>query len=205
MNNFISFEGIDGSGKTTQINRLSEWLEGKNIAHTILREPGGTFLSERVRDLLLNVNIDIDPNAETLLFMAARSQLIEEIIKPDLDIGKFVICDRFFDSTLAYQGYGRKLSIDDINSMNNFSTNNLYPQITFLMDIDIHTSFKRRVDLEVDRMESEGKDFLSKVRDGYLEICKENPQRCHIIDATKNEDEIFKDILNKFLEVYKGV
>ena len=205
MNNFISFEGIDGSGKTTQIDRLSDWLESKDIEHTILREPGGTFLSERIRDLLLNINIDINPNSETLLFMAARSQLIEEVIKPDLDSGKFVICDRFVDSTVAYQSYGRKLKIEDINLMNIFSTTNLYPQITFLMDIDVDTSFDRRLGVEADRMESVGKDFLSNVRKGYLEICKNNSHRCHIIDAKKNEDEIFSEILNKFSKVYKGV
>ena len=205
MNNFISFEGIDGSGKTTQINRLSAWLENKNIPHTVLREPGGTFLSERIRELLLDNNIDINPYSETLLFMAARSQLIDEIIKPDLDSGKFVICDRFVDSTVAYQSFGRKLNIDDINSMNIFSTTNLYPQLTYLLDIDVNTSINRRIGSKSDRMESAGKDFLLDVRKGYLNISKENSDRCYIINADKDEDEIFTEIINKFTEVYKGV
>ena len=203
-NKFISFEGIDGSGKTTQINKLSRWLENKSIPHTVLREPGGAFLCERIRELLLDKNIEINSRSETLLFMAARAQLIEEVIKPDLKDGKFIICDRFIDSTLAYQGYGRKLNLDVINNMNRFSTENISPDITFLMDIDLKTSIQRRIGENVDRMESEGDKFLSVVRKGYIEICNNNSNRCHIINAEGDEDVVFGKIKKILSEIIKG-
>ena len=204
-NKFISFEGIDGSGKTTQINKLSRWFEEKAIPHTVLREPGGAFLCERIRDLLLDKNIEINSRSETLLFMAARAQLIEEIIKPDLSNDKFIICDRFIDSTLAYQGYGRKLDLNVINNMNKFSTDNITPDITFLMDVDLETSIKRRMGNDIDRMELAGDEFLSQVRDGYYKICQNNSNRCHIINATKKEDIIFNEIKNLISELNKGI
>ena len=204
-NKFISFEGIDGSGKTTQINKLSRWFESKSIPHTVLREPGGAFLCERIRELLLDKNIEINSRSETLLFMAARAQLIEEVIKPDLKDGKFIICDRFIDSTLAYQGYGRKLNLDVINNMNRFSTENISPDITFLMDIDLETSIRRRIGENVDRMESEGDKFLSVVRKGYIEICNNNSNRCHIINAEGDENVVFDKIKKILSEIIKGI
>ena len=204
-NKFISIEGIDGSGKTTQINKLSRWLENKSIPHTVLREPGGAFLCERIRELLLDKNIEINSRSETLLFMAARAQLIEEVIKPDLKDGKFIICDRFIDSTLAYQGYGRKVNLDIINNINRFSTENISPDITFLMDIDLKTSIQRRIGENVDRIESEGDKFLSVVRKGYIEICNNNLNRCHIINAEGDENVVFDKIKKILSEIIKGI
>tara|TARA_B100001123_G_C15157087_1_gene965925 strand:- start:543 stop:1163 length:621 start_codon:yes stop_codon:yes gene_type:complete len=202
---FISFEGIDGSGKTTQINWLSRWFDKKNIPYTVLREPGGAFLCEKIRELLLDSNIEVSSRSETLLFMAARAQLIEEIIKPDMKDGKFIICDRFIDSTIAYQGYGRKLDLDVIRNMNKFSTENITPDITFLMNIDVQSSIKRRIGSDIDRMEAAGDNFLSIVREGYIKICNDNSDRCHIIDAEMDEESIFNNIKQILLKKIKGI
>ena len=136
MNNFISFEGIDGCGKTTQISLVSKYLDEKKISNTIVREPGDTKVSEALRTILLDKRNNISHNTETLLFLAARSQLVNEVILPKLKNNDFVLCDRYLDSTAAYQGFGYNLNLDLINNMNIFATNNLFPMLTIIFDID---------------------------------------------------------------------
>ena len=134
---FITFEGIDGSGKSTQIQLLKEMLEKRNHVVTILREPGGNILSEQIRQLLLDSKEQVDPRCELLLFTAARAQLVGSVIRPALEAGNIVICDRYIDSSVAYQGYGRGLSIESIESINDFATAGLIPDITFIFDLSV--------------------------------------------------------------------
>lgn len=203
INNFITFEGIDGSGKTTQIELLSKYLSNKNIENNIIREPGGTNISENIRGILLDKKNNISFESETLLFAAARSQLVNEIIEPKLTKNIVVLCDRYIDSTLAYQGYGRGVDKDLIIKINKFATNNLLPKITLIFDLDSKEAKERLKQKNVDRMELLDIEFYDKVRNGYLEIAKLNKDRCYIIDCNNQSimDIHLKiiDILEKFI------
>ena len=159
MSFLISFEGIDGCGKTTQIDMLVDKLQSRNIKNSVFREPGDTSISNKLREILLDNNNQICSESETLLFLAARSQLVREKIMPSIKNGKIVICDRYFDSTLAYQGYGRGLDKNMINNLNLFAINKAFPSLTFILDINPETAYDRIKNNGVDRMESEGIDF----------------------------------------------
>ena len=189
----ITFEGIDGSGKTTQIKLLEKKLKQQKIAYVILREPGGTKLSEKIRELLLNhENIEISSLTESLLFLSARAQIVIEKIKPALKIGEFVICDRFIDSTVAYQGYGRGLKIAYLDKLNMIATDGIQPDITFILDIH-PTEAVHRIGIDRgDRMESMGQEFFSKVREGYYQIAERFPNRCIIINAKQPIRDVFR-------------
>ena len=190
---FITFEGIDGSGKTTQIDLLETALKQRGISTSILREPGGTRLSEKIRDILLDRNnMHLSLSAESLLFVASRAQLMEEKIKPALERDKFVICDRFSDSTIAYQGYGRGLNIEYLEELNNFNTDSVQPDLTFILDIDPEKAALRMSSLALDRMESTGIEFFLRVREGYYKIAHRNPHRCVIVDGAQPENKVFK-------------
>ena len=196
---FITFEGADGCGKTTQMKLLAEYLKnnGKNVVLT--REPGGKGLGEKVREILLNYEGPVSDRCESFLFLADRAQNIDIIVNPAVKEGKIVLCDRHIDSTIAYQGYGRGLDIERINMLNNIATNGIKPDLTFVFDIDVETSMKR-VGKEKDRMESAGIEFHNRVRHGYLELAKQEPQRIKVLDATKSIEEIHNnviEILNK--------
>jgi dTMP kinase len=197
MKNFISFEGIDGCGKTTQISLVSKYLDEKHISNTIVREPGDTRVSEMIRKILLDKENKIFSNTEALLFLAARSQLVNEIILPKLKNNEFVLCDRYLDSTAAYQGFGHNLDLDLINSMNKFSTNNLLPSLTIIFDINPKIAMERIKINNLDRMESRGIDYFNKVRDGYIQISNLYPERCQIIDCNE------KDIMSVYNSVVK--
>ncbi len=199
----ISFEGIDGSGKSSQINLLSEWLSEKNIDFVIVREPGGTSISERIRDILLDEqNIQLCSASESFLFLSARAQLVSEIIKPALQGGRFVICDRFTDSTLAYQGYGRGMDLFQLEAMNNMAIGECVPGQTFLLDVDIENSIQRRTDSEDDRMESAGIEFLRKVREGYIKLSSQFSNRITLLDSTEDKGSIFKKITVQMCSIY---
>ena len=196
---FIVFEGIDGSGKTTQINQLSKWLKETNFIPernklVITREPGGTKLGQSIRSLLLDTSQETVPDSitELLLYAADRAQHVNEIIRPSLNKGDWVISDRFSGSTLAYQGYGRKLDIKLIKDLETISTQGLSPDITFLLDIPIEESIKRRISRKEDRMEKEGKDFLSNVSLGFQTLCED--KKWKKISAIKSQEEIISEI-----------
>ncbi|NLK67581.1 MAG: dTMP kinase [Clostridiaceae bacterium] len=193
---FITFEGGDGSGKTTQINLLKDYLKSKNIEAITVREPGGVSISEKIRCLILdNQNTDMDKITEMLLYAAARAQLVSQVILPALNQGRAVICDRFVDSSYVYQGFARGLGIDVVQNVNNIATQKLVPDITFFMDIDPTTAMNRRLNCgNPDRLESEGVSFQEKVYEGYIELSKMFPNRIKTINASLGIEEIFSDI-----------
>lgn len=186
---FITFEGADGCGKTTQMKLLAEYLQEKGHEVVITREPGGKGLGEKVREILLNYDGEVSDRCESFLFLADRAQNIDIIVNPAVEAGKIVLCDRHIDSTVAYQGFGRGLDIERINMLNNLATNGRKPDLTFVFDIDVETSMQR-VGKHKDRMENAGKEFHNRVRFGYLELAKKEPDRIKVIDATKSIEEI---------------
>ena len=194
---FITFEGADGCGKTTQLNLLREYLQNNNFDVLVTREPGAKGLGEKLRDILLNYDGEVSSRCESFLFLADRAQHIDTIVKPALKKGQIILCDRHTDSTVAYQGYGRGLDIEQINKLNDIATDGLKPDLTFVFDIDITTSMLR-VGNEKDRMESAGNDFFERVRKGYLEIAKNEPERVKVIDAKKPIDKVFESVLKEF-------
>lgn len=194
---FITFEGADGCGKTTQMKLLAEYLEKHGKEVLLTREPGGKGLGEKVREILLNYDGEVSDRCESFLFLADRAQNIDIIINPAVNAGKIVLCDRHTDSTVAYQGYGRGLDIERINMLNELATNGKKPDLTLVFDIDVETSMKR-VGNEKDRMESAGKEFHNRVRYGYLELAKQEPDRIKVIDATRSIEEIHKEVVKIF-------
>jgi len=187
---FVSFEGIDFSGKSTQCTRLVRWLQQQKISHFLVREPGGTTISEKVRDILLSTShMSMDAITEMLLFSAARSQVVVEEILPALKRGELVIADRFHDSTTAYQGFGRGISLDAIAHVHQLATHNLFPDVTFYFDIDYQETLRRRerVMRVIDRMEESDSEFFERVRLGYVSIAAREPDRFVIIDGRQNE------------------
>jgi len=200
----ITFEGIDGSGKSTQIQLLEAEFEKSGISYKTFREPGGTKLSEKIREILLDKeNIELYSNAESLLFAAARAQLTAEQIKPALTEGKCVICDRFIDSTIAYQGYGRGLNINNLELMNTIATGGLTPNITFILDIDPEKASERIKTEAIDRMELGGINFFQKIRQGYYQIREQNQSRCIIINGEKPQKNISKEIHHIIMKRFK--
>ena len=199
MKKFISFEGIDGCGKSTQIKLLSEKLTEVGIDNLVVREPGDTVISDKIRSILLDKNNKISEVSETMLFLSARSQLVDEKIIPFYENGNVVLCDRFIDSTIAYQGYGRNLNVEMIEKLNIFATRNYIPDITFILDIDCQVAFKRLESANLDRMELSGIDFLESVSLGYKKIASMNQNRCKVIDCNdKDIITIHKEIVNIF-------
>lgn len=191
---FITFEGGDGCGKTTQIKLLDEYLRSKGYQTLLTREPGSKGLGIKLREILLNYNGEVSPRAESFLFLADRAQHVDCIIKPALENGVIVLCDRHTDSTVAYQGYGRGLDLEQIHNLNNIATNGLKPDLTIVLDVDVETS-QKRVGAEKDRMESAGIEFFERVRKGFLEIAKQEPERVKVVDSTQSIEEIHKQIL----------
>lgn len=192
----ISFEGIDGCGKSTQIELLKTYFKKVKTPFSIFREPGGTEISEKIRNLLLHETDEMNSVTELLLFSAARSQLVSEEISPRLKKGEIVILDRFYDSTTAYQGYGRKSAeLSQIETLNSLATHQTVPDITFYLRIDPETASKRTDGGEKDRMERSGDDFFKDVCDGYDELSKQ--ERFEIIDATQSPEIIHQQILKR--------
>lgn len=190
---FITFEGADGCGKTTQIKLLAEYLKNKGYEVVLTREPGGKGLGEKVREILLNYDGEVSDRCESFLFLADRAQNIDVIVNPAVQSGKIVLCDRHIDSTVAYQGYGRGLDLKRIKMLNDLATNGRKPDLTIIFDIDVETSMKR-VGSEKDRMESVGIEFHNKVRNGYLEIAKEEPERIKVVNAVQSIENVFEDV-----------
>lgn len=198
---FISFEGIDGCGKSTLLNRFCTWLDEARIPYIKTREPGGTLLGENIRRLLLDPAYKmVDEWAEVFLYTASRAQLVRELIRPALQDGTWVVVDRFIDATLAYQGYGRGLDLFRLRQIQEWAGDGLWPHHTILLDCDVQIAFERmRGRKEVaDRMELQKLSFHQRVREGYLEIAKSEPQRFVVINGEKALDEVVEDLLKLF-------
>ncbi len=201
---FISFEGSEGCGKSTQIGKLAETLEARNISFVLAREPGGTDVGEKIRQLLKHTNVPLCPHTELFLFAASRAQLVREIFKPALFNGTSVVCDRYFDSTFVYQGLARSLPPDLVECINKYAIDNCIPDITFLLDMNTTLALKRATERRTaqepsDRMEEEPVDFYEKVREGYLKRAHQEPNRFVVLDAKKPVD-ILSQIILKTLE-----
>jgi len=196
---FISFEGIDGCGKSTQLTMLREWLEARGHRVLTVREPGATMLSESIREILLSNKQSITPTAELLLFSAARTHLVETVIAPALERGEFVLCDRFVDSTTAYQGYGRMLDMDEVRLCNRIATRGVMPAVTYIIDVPYEQAQLRMQfglnTTEPDRMERSGKAFYERVRAGYLSIVAAEPERCRVVDGLQDKDVVHQAVL----------
>lgn len=196
---FISFEGIDGSGKSTQLNLLREWFEDRGSSVIVIREPGATLLSESIREILLSTKQSITPTAELLLFSAARTQLVEKVIEPALETDAIILCDRYVDSTTAYQGFGRGLDLTRVHAINEIATRGVMPDLTFFIDVRYEQAQQRMQFAEgggePDRMERAGGDFFNRVRDGYLSIAGHDPKRFVVIDGYRERDAIHRDII----------
>lgn len=190
---FITFEGADGCGKTTQLMKAAEYFEKAGYEVLITREPGAKGLGEKIREILLNYDGEVSDKCESFLFLADRAQHVDIMIKPALEQGKIILCDRYTDSTVAYQGYGRKQDLDRINMLNKLATDSLKPDLTFVFDIDVETS-QKRVGKDKDRLESAGIEFHNRVRDGYLKLAKQEPNRIKVIDASKSIEEIHEEV-----------
>ena len=191
---FITFEGGDGCGKTTQIELLDKYLKNKGFDTLLTREPGAKGLGVKLREILLNYDGEVSPQCESFLFLADRAQHIDCIIKPALKEGKIILCDRHTDSTVAYQGYGRGLDIEEIKTLNNIATGGLKPDLTIVLDVDVKTSMQR-VGKEKDRMESAGIEFFERVRNGFLKIAEQEPKRVKVISSSDTIESIHKQIV----------
>jgi len=199
----ITFEGIDGSGKTTQIEKLSARLAESGIPVRVLREPGGTVIGEAIRRILLDkAHTGMCTETELLLFAAARAQLVREVILPDLEAGKWVICDRFFDSTAAYQGFGRQLDPDTIRSLNQLAIGTCRPDLTILLDLPVQAALDRLVGRKnkQDRLDHESVAFMERTRQGYRQLALAEPDRIIVMDAALQETELAEKIYHKIRE-----
>ena len=194
---FITFEGVDGSGKTTQVRRLQAYLQSTGRSVLCTREPGGTFIGDQVRHVLHDVaNTAMTPVAEILLYSASRAQLVGELIRPALAQGTLVLCDRFYDSTFAYQGYGRGLDLDMLRAITRFATGGLTPDLTLLFDLDSERGLSRRAEggEEMNRMDRQTHEFYERVREGYHQLAEREPGRWVVIDADRPPDAIFASL-----------
>ena len=198
---FITFEGSEGSGKSTQADRLAARLQRGSVPYVFTREPGGTPIGESIRELLQFAphNSNMTPETELLLFEASRSQLVREIIMPSLERGMCVIADRFADSTTAYQGAARRLDRETIERLNLFAVGDCIPDITFVLDVDAATAHSRmqREPRKADRMEQQPEEFYERVREGYREFARQQPKRAVLINGAQDPGEIEKEIWGK--------
>lgn len=195
---FITFEGADGVGKSTHVNFFNDLLIASGYSTLLIREPGGTRISESIRDILLDsANTSMTPETELLLYEAARAQIVAEKIRPAIESGKIVICDRFFDSTFAYQGFGRGLSLGDIKTVNAFATNGLVPDRTILFTVN-EVERKRRCEKReaTDRLEAEQSDFKNRVRKGFMSIQQADAKRIFIVDTSLNHSKTALSIVD---------
>lgn len=200
---FITFEGGDGSGKSTQIQSVRDWFESRGREVIVTREPGGTELGTEIRRLVQNGPEDVDARAEALLYAADRAYHVATVIAPALERGAVVLGDRYIDSSLAYQGAARSLGVDEIASLSAWATRGLYPSLTFLLDLPPEVGARRRTDAP-DRMERESMDFHERVRHEYLRLADAEPERFVVIDAVGTVDEVFSEIRGVLVERFEG-
>ena len=200
---FITFEGGDGSGKSTQIQSVHDWFESRGREVIVTREPGGTELGTEIRRLVQNGPEDVDARTEALLYAADRAYHVATVIRPALERGAVVLGDRYIDSSLAYQGAARSLGVDEIASLSAWATQGLYPSLTFLLDLPPEVGARRRTDAP-DRMERESMDFHERVRHEYLRLADAEPERIVVIDAVGTVDEVFSEIRGVLVERFDG-
>ena len=200
---FITFEGGDGSGKSTQIQSVRDWFESRGREVIVTREPGGTELGTEIRRLVQNGPEDVDARTEALLYAADRAYHVATVIRPALERGAVVLGDRYIDSSLAYQGAARSLGVDEIASLSAWATQGLYPSLTFLLDLPPEVGARRRTDAP-DRMERESMDFHERVRHQYLRLADAEPDRIVVIDAVGTVDEVFSEIRGVLVERFEG-
>ena len=194
---FITLEGPEGSGKTSHMKPLADWLTAQGHVVYVTREPGGTEIGNQIREVLVNMkNQDMHPRTELLLFQAARAQIVEEVLNPRLVAGDIVLCDRYFDSTLAYQGYGHNLfSLDEIRKLIHFATGGLVPDLTILLDLDVELGLQRKGKTdEWNRLDALTVDFHKRVRAGYLELVKVEPGRWVVVDASQSWESVQENL-----------
>lgn len=197
---FITFEGGDGCGKTTQLNLVKEFLTEKGYEVVTTREPGSLELGKKIREILLHYDGVVADRCEIFLFLADRAQHIETFIKPAIEEGKIVLCDRHIDSTIAYQGYARGQDIQLLKDLNKIAVNNVNPDLTLLFDVATEVA-QERVGSEKDRMESIGIEFHKKVRNGYLELQKENPDRIKLINANNSIENVYEQVKSNIIDI----
>ena len=202
---FITLEGPEGSGKSTQIRRLAKRLESLGYPVITTREPGGTPIGDQIRQVLVRMeNKELHPRTEILLFLAARAQLVEQLIKPSLRDGKIILCDRYGDSTLAYQGYGHGLDLEQLRQMLDFATDHLKPDLTILLDLDVKTGLMRKkAEDEWNRLDAYEVLFHERVREGYLNLAHEEPERWRIVDASQGIDAVQEDLFQLILDAIR--
>jgi dTMP kinase len=202
---FIAFEGVEGAGKGTQIRLIEEYLRDRMPREVLVtREPGGTEMGEKIREVLLDPKTGkLDARSEALLFAAARAQTVANVIRPALAEGKIVICDRYVDSSLAYQGWGRGLGEQDVLTLNVWATQGLFPDLVVLLHLEPERGLLRSTEAP-DRMELEGQDFHAKVADAYLRIAEEHPERFVLVDADQSPAEVFDDVRAAVDKVLEG-
>lgn len=191
---FITFEGIDGCGKSTQLEKTRRFLKSLGYPVMILREPGSTSVSEKIRKILLDKKSRINAVTELLLYIAARAELVEKVIAPALENGMIILCDRFYDSTIAYQGYGRGLDITQAKKINDLAIGKNKPDLTLIFDVDYATSLKRRK-RKADRLEAEKRAFFNRVRNGFLAIARENKKRMVVINGRPGSEIVFEEVI----------
>ncbi len=199
---FITFEGCDGSGKSTQLKKLSDYLTERNIPHIFTREPGGGKISEAIREILLSgKNMEMTDECEALLYAASRVQHLHDRVEPALNEGKLVICDRYVDSSLAYQAYARGLGVEFVSKINEYALKNYRPDVTVFIDLSPADAFARKHGADQnDRLELAGMAFHERVYAGYKKIAENEPDRVAAVDGKKSPDEIFADVLKVLKE-----
>jgi dTMP kinase len=192
---FITFEGPDGSGKTTQARMLAEYLKSRGVPVLHTREPGGTAISEQIREVILSTrNQSICDETEALLYSAARAQIVTELIRPALSAGKIVVCDRYADSTMAYQGYGLGLELEALRAITRFATAGLTPDLTFYVDVPVEVGLARRHRGETNRLDLKDLEYHVRVREGFLKMAQAEPQRWIVLDGTRSVDLVQAEI-----------
>lgn len=205
MSLFITFEGPDGSGKTTQARLLAEFLRARGYVVELTREPGGTEIGEQIRNVILSThNRAMRDETEVLLFSAARAQIVAELIRPALAAGKIVLCDRYYDSTFAYQGYGLGLDLDALRAITRFATGGLVPDVTFYVDVPAEIGLARRQRGATNRLDQKDIEYHARVRKGYLELARAEPARFVIVDGTRAIAQVQQDIRAHLLRVLEA-
>ena len=205
---FITIEGIEGGGKTTQVGLLATALEQANVSVRVTREPGGTRLGGDIRELLLHSGASIGRLAELFLILADRAEHVETMIRPALRDGSVVLCDRFSDSTIAYQAYGRRLPLDEVRAVESVARLGLLPDLTFVLDcpvdVGLARTHRRRGDAAADRFEGEDVAFHERVREGFLTLAREDPRRVRVVDGSRSTEEVHREILAASVKRLEG-